>query len=246
MTIKNKMPQRLALCLAATGLLAAPATMGANIATFEFTGGSLVPTLGAFATTNGITVSDLSTGTLGDLFDNGGSGDHLRISGDDAAGSTGDAFTNGAYLSFTVTIPGTVTIDLTGLSADVHVVNAWNWSSSRIFSSVQGFDDVTGDTIGKFGLDAYGDLGPVNQFSDLADPSSNTAVGGNVSAGDFDNLTSTAITFYVPWNDNSTSATRYTDLDNLTIFGVASAVPEPSSAALLGLGGIALILRRRK
>ena len=42
---------------------------------------------------------------------------------------------------------------------------------------------------------------------------------------------------------NADSATSVARLDNLLI---TQAVPEPSSAALLGLGGLALILRRRK
>ncbi|QQL46056.1 PEP-CTERM sorting domain-containing protein [Sulfuriroseicoccus oceanibius] len=39
-----------------------------------------------------------------------------------------------------------------------------------------------------------------------------------------------------------------TNIDNVTLTGITgvAAVPEPSSAALLGLGGVAMILRRRK
>lgn len=46
----------------------------------------------------------------------------------------------------------------------------------------------------------------------------------------------------VGWAADSSNATF--DLDNLTL--TTAAVPEPSSIALLGLGGLALILRRRK
>ncbi len=38
----------------------------------------------------------------------------------------------------------------------------------------------------------------------------------------------------------------FAPIDDLSINGAVTTVPEPSSAALLGLGGLALILRRRK
>ena len=44
--------------------------------------------------------------------------------------------------------------------------------------------------------------------------------------------------------DNGTGDIAYMGFDNITLD--VAAVPEPSSAALLGLGGLALILRRRK
>jgi hypothetical protein len=53
----------------------------------------------------------------------------------------------------------------------------------------------------------------------------------------------------IRWGANSGGyGNQYTYLDNIRIEGVAeaAAVPEPSTTALLGLGGLALILRRRK
>ena len=43
-----------------------------------------------------------------------------------------------------------------------------------------------------------------------------------------------------------TGNSRHMRMDNLQIGAAAAAVPEPSSTALLGLGGLALILRRRR
>jgi len=45
---------------------------------------------------------------------------------------------------------------------------------------------------------------------------------------------------------NTSTAGNNLGIDNLSLNGTVTAVPEPSSAALLGLGGLALILRRRK
>ena len=43
-----------------------------------------------------------------------------------------------------------------------------------------------------------------------------------------------------------TGNSRHMRMDNLQIGAAAAAVPEPSSTALLGLGGLALMLRRRR
>lgn len=45
--------------------------------------------------------------------------------------------------------------------------------------------------------------------------------------------------------DNQTGSAPY-EIDNFVLDGTIIAVPEPSSAALLGLGGLSLILRRRR
>jgi len=40
--------------------------------------------------------------------------------------------------------------------------------------------------------------------------------------------------------------TAYAGLDEIRFGGDQAAIPEPTTTALLGLGGLALILRRRK
>jgi hypothetical protein len=52
----------------------------------------------------------------------------------------------------------------------------------------------------------------------------------------------TTLTFSVDASFNTNKEVMW--FDNLTITGTA--VPEPTTTALLGLGGLALILRRRK
>lgn len=68
------------------------------------------------------------------------------------------------------------------------------------------------------------------------------------SIGDATGLTGTTATFTsTPSFDlETTSGTGNTRLTNVAFSVSVTAVPEPSSAALLGLGGLALILRRRK
>lgn len=197
---------------------------GEDLVTFEFTGNSLSPTLGNFATTNGITVSDITLGTLGDLFDDG-AGDHLRITGSDTAfGGSSDAISAEQYLSFTIIIPDTVAIDLTSLSADIEVVNAASYANSRVYSSIDGFDEILSDTIGAIGRNSSGSSAQATQTLNLRNPEDHDNAGNpgtnavtNILAGDFDNLSNTTITFYLPWIDNSGSESRYTDLDNLKV-----------------------------
>lgn len=70
----------------------------------------------------------------------------------------------------------------------------------------------------------------------------NTAAGsGTFTAGDLRDITGFD---YIGNSDNNTWANSQIFTGGDTAFAVA--VPEPSSTALLGLGGLALILRRRK
>ncbi|MFO1491340.1 MAG: hypothetical protein U1F77_04550 [Kiritimatiellia bacterium] len=49
----------------------------------------------------------------------------------------------GAYLSFSVTIPAGVTVNLTSLALDYQTVNTVSYSNARVFSTIDGFDNVT-------------------------------------------------------------------------------------------------------
>lgn len=240
--------------LSILGLFSA-GSQAAVLATYEFTGGSLTPTLTATATSNGITVSDLS----GAATYNDGDGDldlkdanNAAVQGADTAHTgTGAAITASNWMTFSVSIPSGVTIDLDTISFEIGVDNFWGNGSpgghmSRVFSSIDGTDAVSDDTIGRVGF-----LGGSNntdrpietQTLGLSDPTGNINNGANVTGDDFQGLTNTTVTFYLPWIDNSSSGTRAVILDDIVINGTI--IPEPSTALLSGLAFLGLLRRRR-
>jgi len=230
-----------------TALAAAilPLTAGISkavvVAQYDFTGHTLTNSAAAVA---GATVSSFSIGGGMNLTDNGAPADALRISGDDTDNTTGDAFTNSRVLSFTVTVASGFTMDLNTLTVDYQATNAFGYSSARFFTNIDGHDAVADDTVGA--------LGRIGGGSDAAfvtntiDFNGGVYTGANISDSDFNNLAAGVYTFNMPWIDDSGSDTRFTDFDNVILDATITAVPEPSSTALLGLGGLALILRRRK
>jgi len=54
------------------------------------------------------------------------------------------------------------------------------------------------------------------------------------------------VTFRMQFTNGTSSGSRYHLIDDLTLTGTVNAVPEPSAVALLGLGGLALIARRKR
>ena len=75
-----------------------------------------------------------------------------------------------------------------------------------------------------------------------------SSFGSSVTTADI----STAVTFFTVSGGNDVTltfdpeATGFDGLDQLMLNGFVLSVPEPSSTALLGLGGLALMLRRRR
>ena len=227
-----------------TSILPLTAATGATLATYEFTGHSLSATDADAG--DGVTFSTLTIGVgLGDLTDNGADANSLRISGDDTENDSSTATSNSAFLSFTLTNNSGSTVVLDAISLDYQATNAFGFSFSRVFSNVQGFDSVIPDTIGNFGRETGGSDGAVvNDVIDLT--ATSTEFGANVSATDFTVADGNSITFFVPWIDQSGSPTRFTDIDNLSISGDITPVPEPSSVILMSLAGLGFILRRNR
>lgn len=99
---------------------------------------------------------------------------------------------------------------------------------------------------------AYGDGADVTPLGTLARVTFNTEgtnVIVSVSAQDIIDAGADGqniyLTFTKPGSSGTGRSAQYY-VDNLVLDATAAAVPEPSSAALLGLAGLGLILRRRK
>ena len=168
----------------------------------------------------GVTASNFSIGTftLAALSDNGGSGNSLRLSRGDVGTSSATALA-GPVLSFTLTIPAGTTLNLTSLALDFTSggVTGAEYINARVFSSIDGYDDLNADTIGTLGRVANGaDSGTMSVS--LTTPDSNPTNGANSNNGDFDSLTNRTVTFYLPFiRDAATTATDYVDIDNITL-----------------------------
>ncbi|NWK54770.1 PEP-CTERM sorting domain-containing protein [Verrucomicrobiaceae bacterium N1E253] len=133
--------------------------------------------------------------------------------------------TDGLYLvamtdvqdTATIVAQSTNSINMTGLSGGDLLT--WTFDSDTLSTSTQYFFAWYQDTSGD-GIIGAGDT----------DADARIAMKGNVIAGQLRN----APTGGISTNDDAMMNIQLT------------AVPEPSSAALLGLGGLSLILRRRK
>ena len=229
-------------CLIAS-VLTMLGVIGAHAATitYEFTGGSLAPT--SIGLPAGVTASNFGVGTLS-LFDNGGSPDSLRFFATDVGGSSATALgAANQYVQFSVTIAAGTIVNFTSLSLDyTSTVPLANLSNSRVFSSIDAFNQIAEDTIGVLGKSANGPSGPVTSTLSLSAPEGNTGRGVNVTNGEFTALTNTTVTFYMPWIDNETGTT-YTDVDNIRL--TFDIVPEPSSMLLGAIGLLPLLKRKR-
>ena len=139
------------------------------------------------------------------------------------------------WWEFTITPTGGATLELTTLTLDAGVADGLatdtNWDYN-VSTSIGGL----GTTIGTFD-------GPT------------TSGVATVTAGlsvDLSSLASQTSAFTIRITPDRISGTngaisqRAGWIDNVTLNADVTTVPEPSSAALLGLGGLALILRRKK
>jgi len=222
------MKKPISLTSIALALACSCQTAHAQSIKYEFTGGSMVPTVSSLPT--GVTASNFSIGTytFAALSDNGGNGNSLRLSRGDVSTSSTTALA-GPYLSFSLTIPAGVSLNLTSLSLDFASsgVTTTEYINARVFSSIDGFDNLTADTIGTLGRVANGaDSGTMSVS--LASPDSNPTNGANSNNGDFDALTNRTVTFYLPFiRDSQTTATDYLDIDNITLSFVNGPPPTP-------------------
>ena len=139
-------------------------------------------------------------------------------------------------LAITVNIPNGVVVDLTALDF------------------IDGADSGTGgnDTFSQWDLAVSTGSASPNSGTDFVAGTGFSSSPNSVTLSGLTGLTNTSVTFTWTVNYGVTSdfsgggnhSSRHAFLDDIVITG--SVVPEPTTTALLGLGGLALILRRRK
>ncbi|MGJ8655205.1 MAG: PEP-CTERM sorting domain-containing protein [Akkermansiaceae bacterium] len=158
-----------------------------------------------------------------------GMSDGVHADGGDITTDMNAAYAAGDYIEFLVTAGAGFTLDLTTLTFDFARAERGT-NDYAVLTSVDGFS-------------AYAAL--VDQAAPEGLPSvAGAAQSVDLSAAAYQGLSD--ITFRVIFDDrqNDTGGASASVIDNIIVNGTV--VPEPSSTALLGLGGLALILRRRK
>jgi hypothetical protein len=124
--------------------------------------------------------------------------------------------------SWSITIPDTVTLDLTNVSFDVRGATGSDGSvSDRAITFTTSLDAST----------------TLYSNSALLKRPTWTSVSVDLTAAKYKNLTDTTVTFN--WEADNGGV----DIDTITVSGT---VPEPATMSLLALGGIAMLRRRRR
>lgn len=147
-----------------------------------------------------------------------------------------EAIADGSYIGFTFDANGSST-DLNSLAFDHSFTSVFDGGSFSlaVMNSDTGFTD--GDELETFTFtfadknDSNTNVDPVGRFIDLSSVASLQGVTGT-----------TEFRFYL--YDNSNSQSRINRVANVTLDG--DVVPEPTSLALLGLGGLCMMSRRRR
>jgi hypothetical protein len=151
--------------------------------------------------------------------------------------------TGGNYEAFTLTVNPGYTLSLNDISTSVGFYNSGNYyGTSYLASSLTGTSVALGS-----GANGY-DWSSYFKYSHALSPFDTDLTSANSAAGTaFQNLTSASgpITFYVAMD---ASAYYNNGVQNLVINGTltATAVPEPSTYALLGMGLLALVVVGRR
>lgn len=206
--------------------LVAPLAIGASanaavIASYDFTNESLASDVSP----SNAAASDFSDGSgySNTSFD----GDDREVAG---AGSGGNAATNsdnGEYFFFTVTADAGYELNLDGIELDAQRAGS---SPDRItvFALPDGDDSLEATIVDNQRLNTT--------FT-------NYGGGANLQGAAFQSLDSIEIRVVFHGNNQGGG---FNEVDNVVLTGESVLIPEPASLALLGLGGLCLLPRRRR
>ena len=128
------------------------------------------------------------------------------------------------YYSFSITPGASAELDFTQFTFDIYKVSGGASVTGRLYSSIDAFTAELGN-------------GTISALTTWETKTIDLSGLAPVTA---------ATEFRLYLETGGTFGPNGVKLDNLTLDGDVTVVPEPSTTALLGLGGLALILRRRQ
>jgi hypothetical protein len=232
------------LAVAATCLLALGSSISsshaATLVSYEFLDNDVTQTTGT-ATGSDVSYGSFTGGGAGGTLGTSSASDSLyvRTSATGAAAADADtlakAITLNNYATFTLTNTTGETVDLTNLTFDIYFTAGGTTNTYGLYVMSDAAAFTAGNELGSVVYDT----------TVSAAPATATQITTGLS-GLADLATSDTIDFRIYFVDNIDSVDPIFRVDNITVNGDVAAVPEPSSTVLLGLGGLALILRRRK
>lgn len=229
------------LCIAVVALACiANAASASVIANWNFTAGNLNPA----ATDSNVTVTPIAVNSSVLLNNSGAAsknwtgGANTVFAAYPAAACTSEAATvsAGGYFSFTLTPAAGQTLNLSDLQFDV--ANGAN-SGAGLY---RGY--VLRSSLDNYATDLAA-ADPTGIPTTYVEGATMQHITADLSGASFQGLTSgTPVTFrFYAWLTNASGA-RAVDFDNITVNG--GLVPEPASLAMLVLGGLGVLVRRRK
>ena len=157
--------------------------------------------------------------------------------------SVGTAIANDDYFSVTIGADSGYYMDLDSITLDYGYTRNGAIFGDKdlkayIFSSFTGFvdaSDILGDKV----------ISTTVDDNSLQYPGGSPSLTVDLSAYNYV-WSGGEIEFRIYLADTTNNGAYIHRIDNVTLNGVVAAVPEPSSTALLGLGGLALMLRRKR
>ena len=229
------------LSIAAAGLMASANLSAQTIAQYTFDGASGVATnVDANLTAGNFTAGGGGGGLSG-------SGNAFFRSNETAGASTSftSAQTANDYFTVTITPDAGFEMNLTSFEFDYGYSSNGSFGAGTMRAYITTSEDNHATFFNNPSTDGYTTIdGPFSGTGTVTFPFLPDSKLLDLSGAAFQNI-STAFEFRIYLSDSYNVNDLIHRIDNVELNGTVEAIPEPSSTALLGLGGLALILRRR-